>query len=198
MNKTRFTLALLFVIGTSLLLFAQTSTNCTTAAYCGNALTGTVGSNNNNNIVYGLPFTIGTAGLTVTSASINVTTAGGNINVSLIRDTNTTGSTIATGTLLCNTTTAAVVTTMVISLTGCGTLATSGRYWLFFNNNAGAITYRAGAVGQNVWFQTGHTCCTASSITGTVSDATEVASLGMTLVSSVTDVVSPKKIVIWR
>lgn len=197
MYRARFVIALLLVISAALLL-AQTSTNCTTTGYCGNNIVGTTNSNSNNDIVYGLPFTIGTAGLTAQDARIQVSTAGGTILVELIRDTNSSGSTIAGGTLVCSATATASVSTMTINLTGCGALLTTGRYWLFFNNNASAVAYKSGSTGQNIWFQASHTCCTAGAITGTVTDATEVTALGMTLASASSDVVSPKRMIVWR
>lgn len=196
MNKSRLVVALVFMVAVSLLL-AQTATNCTTTGYCGNNIVGTTNSNNNNDIVYGLPFTIGTAGLTVQDARIQIATAGGTILVELIRDTNSSGSTIAGGTVVCSATATATATTMTINLTGCGSLLTTGRYWLFFDNNAGAVAYKSGSTGQNVWFQASHTCCTAGTVTGTVTDATEVTALGMTLASA-SSVVGPKRILVWQ
>lgn len=190
-------LALIFVLlcGSAL---AQTSVSCSAAGACGNLLDGTLNTGGNTDLLYGITVKITSGSFTATNIKMVTDTGSGTIYAILVCDNNTTGSTIAASgncpanNVICSLSQAYVSdTTMTFSLSGCGTLSTTARYWLFLNSNGTAGNYHktptnstSGAGAVSAWFQA-LTCCTIpTSVTGAFSDGAENLDLQVTLAST--------------
>lgn len=182
---------LLLIFGALLLavpVSAQTSITCSGVGVCGNQIlhNNNGGSSGNNGAWNGNPVTISVGSLTVAQWAISLrdipTTSTVHVVFALVCDNNLSGTTIASGgncpanNVICSS--ASVVplayTNNVFPATGCGTLLTTVRYWIFVNgDNANPVYFTADAGAspkQNSWFIVAACCTVPSSLTGTVAD----------------------------
>jgi hypothetical protein len=165
----------LLSLGICLPSSAQTSFSCSGAGRCGQTISHAGSNSSNNNFWEGIAFVVTASNLTVSDLliSIEATDTSGHIVGMLVCDSNTSGATIGnsspcpTNNVLCNT--GSILDPAVgddsFAVSGCGTLSTSARYWVFWNNDASSIAYYNATSGGNDAFynSAGNTCCSVPS-----------------------------------
>jgi hypothetical protein len=158
-------------------LRAQTSLSCSTGGYCGNSLSSPTktGDTGNNNYADGIPIVV-TVPMTVVDFKIYLGAASGTVIVYIVQDTNTSGATIAGGTVICSASTTSPSANAVntFSPSGCGTLSTSYRYWLMQNNNTSTTDEAYDSSGTLAYYKSS-TCCTIpGTLTGALTAETSI------------------------
>jgi hypothetical protein len=179
--------------------FAQPVTvACTATGYCGTAQSSATNyGTGNENYWVGLPFTVN-SNYSVTNAQVYFGSGTGPVTVTIVTDSNASGTTLGGGSVIsgCTSTISTITNsaTNTFTFSGCSVSTSTARLWLMLNTSDGSVEYLGPATGTDNWYIAATYTGSPTTISGTLSDNASVLSMGITLAAGSTPPLMPPMI----